>query len=252
MVTELVIDIGNSRAKLGLFHGGHLLRTGTLATGDTPTLVAWLGDLAPARIAIGSVGETGRWDGDLFGIAPLVVLRANGPSPLKSAYTTPMSLGIDRLANAVAVHALFPGRNALAIDIGTCITFDVVSAGGHYLGGAISPGMRMRSRAMTAFSARLPETVFDTPVPELGDSTQASLLAGVHHGIRHELEGWITTLRQQHAHLAVVLTGGDGLRFARALKSGIFADPSLTLRGLHALLHFAHPRNSDRPDRTGH
>jgi type III pantothenate kinase len=239
MAGDLVLDVGNTRVKMGWFVEGRCVRMGTVDPGDTAAVKQWLAGFTVHRIAIGSVAHDHAWHADLGELGPLVVLRGDMPSPLGSRYTTPGTLGVDRLANAVAAHATFPGRAALAISLGTCVTYDVVTAAGEHLGGAISPGMHLRSRAMHTFSARLPETDLSETVEELGTSTQGALLAGIHHGIAHELHGWVQTLRQQHDGLAVVLTGGDALRFSRALKSGIFADPSLTLRGLHALLSFA-------------
>ena len=236
---HLVIDVGNTRSKAGSFMAGRCVRTLVLDTGDTSALTRWLGGDRVDRIVLGAVAAVDDWLPRLKTIAPVALIRGDGPSPLKSRYTTMATLGVDRLAGAVAAQRMFPDRPVLVISLGTCITLDLLLADGVHAGGAISPGMRMRSRGMNAFTARLPETDLDRPVEALGTNTQGSLLAGIHHGIRFELQGWIDTLRQQHARLAVVLTGGDAVRFSRALKSGIFADPSLTLRGLHALLPYA-------------
>lgn len=242
--TELVIDTGNTRSKLGLFDGDRLVRAGAAPNGDADALRMWLAGAVPRRVVIGSVAASDSWAGRLQAIAPVRTVSGDALSPLRNRYTTPTTLGVDRLANAVAAQGMCPGRPVLAIALGTCVIYDLVTAQGDYLGGAISPGMRMRSHAMHAFSARLPETDLAVRVPDIGDSTQASLLAGIHHGIVHELNGWIARLRQQHERLAVVLTGGDAPRFARALKSGIFADPSLTLKGLHALASYADHHHS--------
>jgi type III pantothenate kinase len=164
---------------------------------------------------------------------------------LRTAYRTPVTLGVDRLANALGAVSLFPGRAVIAVDLGTCITYDVVDAEGCYAGGLITPGMRMRAKAMNAYSARLPLVRPTGEPPLIGTDTEGSLLAGVHHGVRAELQGLIADLGQGSHRCAVVLTGGDAPRFTKALKSGIFADPLLTLRGLHALLihhrSMAHP-----------
>lgn len=236
---DLVLDIGNTRTKLGWFIAERCVRWGTIATGDTAAVATWVAGGAVRRIAVGSVAQAPSWPAELAAIAPVVDLHGHQASPLVSRYTTPGTLGVDRLANVVGAHITFPDRTVLAIALGSCIILDVVTADGVHLGGAISPGLHMRSRAMHTFSARLPETDLLQPVEDLGTSTQGSLHAGIHHGIVHELRGWMQTLRQQYPDLVVVLTGGDAPRFTRALKSGIFADPTLTLRGLHALLSFA-------------
>lgn len=151
-------------------------------------------------------------------------------------YEDPSSLGVDRWANAVAAAHLFPARPVLAISLGTCITDDLVTADGVHQGGRISPGHHMRARAMATFTARLPLVDPPSGPPVLGTTTADAMAAGIHHGIRSELGGLIGELRSSLPGLAVVLTGGDAPRYARALESGIFAHPHLTLLGLDLLL----------------
>lgn len=237
--TELVIDVGNSRIKLGFFRNGQITEQRSITHEDQAALALVLERTAPDRIAFGSVGKP---DPELMArleaVAPVISITGASPSPVRTSYADPRRLGVDRLANMVGAAALFPRRAVLAIDLGTCITYDLVDELAVHRGGLISPGMRMRARAMHAYSARLPEVdpPEDSPFP--GIDTAGSLAAGIHHGLLMELRGFIDEFRQQHPGLAVVLTGGDALRFGRAMKSGIFAHPSLTLLGLHALLHF--------------
>jgi type III pantothenate kinase len=239
---DLVLDVGNTRTKAALFRGQRLVRAGVMRSGDGGALKEFLGGDHPGRIAFGSVATPDpKWEAHLRTIAPTFLLTGGSSAPVRSAYATPLTLGVDRLANAVGAKGMFPGRPVLAIDLGTCITYDVVSAEGVYQGGAISPGMTMRSRAMNAYSARLPLVAALADTALIGVDTETSLASGVHFGIVHELQGYIHHLAHQYPGMAVVLTGGDGLRFARALKSGIFAHPFLTLEGLHAiLLHQGH------------
>lgn len=241
MSYELVIDVGNTRMKLGLFDAGRLTAHATVAYGDLAAVERFLAERPLGRAAIGSVAvPDGRFLEALRQKAPLMEIAGDAPSPVRSRYTTPKTLGVDRLANIVGATSLFPKRAVLAIDLGTCVTYDLVDELAVHQGGIISPGMRMRSRAMHAYSARLPEVVPDGQPPIPGTDTASSLAAGVHHGLLMEVQGHIAFFRQQHTGLAVVLTGGDAVRYVRALKSGIFAHPTLTLIGLHALLHF-HP-----------
>lgn len=234
---DLVLDRGNSRLKVALFGPFGAVRRTVLAPGDLAALRHWLGADRPQGIVLGSVAaaDPGLEQG-LADLAPLLVVDGSTPAPVRTDYTTPLTLGVDRLANAVGAMSLFPGRAVIAIDLGTCITYDLVDQEGVYRGGLITPGMTMRARAMHAYSARLP-LVGPGPAPRLvGRSTTESLEAGVHHGVWGELRALIDALVHEMPGAVVVLTGGDALRFARALKSGIFADPLLTLSGLHALL----------------
>lgn len=240
---DLVLDIGNSSTKAALFQGHHLCRVERVPHTAPAGLVELLGRVGPARIALGSVASEALLDLEMLkAVAPVHVITTTGPLPIHSAYTTQASLGVDRIANAVAASKAFPGRAVLAVDAGTCITYDLVDASGTYLGGAISPGMTMRGKAMHAFSARLPLVQVPAVPALLGMSTGESLASGMHHGVRAEVLGMVHAFGEYHPGMAVILTGGDAPRFAAALKFGIFADPSLTLRGLHAiLLHQAGP-----------
>lgn len=234
---DLVLDVGNTRTKWALFRGGQALAHGWTANGDTHALQAAVAAHPIADIVVGSTAAPDPpFLQELSARAPVTVITGASPSPLRNAYGTPHSLGADRLANAVAAARRFPGRAVLAISMGTCITYDLVEADGSYRGGAISPGLRMRGRAMATFTARLPDVVPDDAVDAVGTSTEGSLAAGIHFGILGELEGFIRRYGKDRADLAVVLTGGDALPFVRGLESGIFALPLLTLEGYHALL----------------
>lgn len=238
---DLVLDVGNSRTKLGLFQQDRLVTRGSTANGDMAAVRAFVADRVLRGIALGSTAAPDEGFVHALGVlAPVLVITGTTPAPVRSRYATPLTLGADRLANVVAAVRRFPGRPVLVLDLGTCVTYDLCQADGTYQGGGISPGMHMRARAMNAYSARLPliEPVGSPAL--LGTDTEASLAAGIHFGMLGELEGLIRRVGQQVADLAVVLTGGDALRFVRGLESGIFALPQLTLEGYHALL--AHNR----------
>lgn len=254
----IVIDVGNTRTKLGWFKGDRLLERTTVDNTDKTTLRTWLNGKSMDSFALGSVASP---DPDLFAqlqvIAPTTVITGTAPSPLRSLYSTPLTLGVDRLANAVAASAMFPQRAVLAVDLGTCITYDLVTADGTYLGGAISPGVRMRSKAMHAYSARLPIVEVTEATTPWGSSTAEALQAGVYHGVWGELQHFLANARHEAPDAAVVLTGGDALMFARACKTGIFAHPFLTLEGLrilhqHGIGHgSAGPRRASGAGATG-
>ncbi len=241
--TDLVVDIGNSRVKLALFRGGELLRSVRMDELTAPGLDGFLSGDRPGAIGVASVGAPAKWPLHvLSGLAPVYELTGASPSPVPNAYADPRTLGVDRLANAAALHVRFPGRAALAIDLGTCITYDLVLPERGFVGGAISPGPRMRGLAMHHYSARLPLLEDPGAPPLVGGDTLGCIASGIHHGVRLEVAGMVAELRATHPGLAVVLTGGAAPAYATALKSGIFADPLLTLRGIHVLLaHHLHP-----------
>ncbi len=241
MLTEpvdLVLDVGNTRTKVALVAASGVLRHGVTANGDAAAVRSFLEGSVPKAIALGSVARPNEaYVRELQTVAPVLVIDGVSPSPLKNTYGTLNTLGADRLANVVAALLRFPGRPFLVIDPGTCITYDLCEADGTYMGGAISPGLRMRAAAMNAYSARLPLVEPPLQPMVLGATTETSLAAGIHHGIRGEMEGFIRSYGKERPGLCVILTGGDAVRFARALESGIFALPFLTLDGYHALLN---------------
>lgn len=238
---ELILDAGNTRVKAGLFHEGRLVRAIALVPDDLEGLRGFIGDADVLEVVVGSVASA---EGAVLAgageFAPVHSITGASASPVRSSYRTPSTLGVDRLANAVAAAAFFPGRAALAIDLGTCITYDLVDPRGNYLGGAISPGMRMRAKAMHAYSARLPLVEPAMGSAPFGDSTESALQSGLYHGISGELERYMHMARSSFADACVVLTGGDALAFARGLKSGIFAHPFLTLEGLRLIHRHLH------------
>ncbi len=159
--------------------------------------------------------------------------------PVHNLYTTPKTLGPDRIAGAVAANDLFRSTPVLKIDFGTCITYDFVSRKNEYKGGAISPGMTMRFKALKNYTARLPlisplrHKKFDLT----GTDTDTSILSGVVNGIKHEVEGVIKEYNHRYNGLRVVATGGDAALFATVMESEIFARPYLVLEGLNIILN---------------
>jgi type III pantothenate kinase len=130
MQTNLLIDVGNSRAKLALFSGGRLLRHGAVAQNDTAGVRAFSHRYRGPMHRRWFRGTGNRVGHGAWETGPVVTLTGASRSPLLVAYDPPQALGVDRLANAVAAHSLFPRRAVLAIDLGSCITFDLVDAQG--------------------------------------------------------------------------------------------------------------------------
>jgi type III pantothenate kinase len=155
--------------------------------------------------------------------------------PIAFDYTTFDTLGLDRIANACAVHYLFPNQNCLVIDAGTCVTYSVIKNGA-FIGGAISPGLQMRFKSLHHFTGRLPLLSSTTEsIDTTGKSTDESILSGVEVGIVKEIEGMIDSFCSENGPLNVILTGGDGSYLGSRLKSPIFANENLTLEGLNQI-----------------
>ena len=157
--------------------------------------------------------------------------------PFVNAYATPDTLGLDRIAAVAGAAALHPGLPCLVVDAGTCITFDLLTADGVYRGGNISPGVRMRLRAMHEQTAALPLVAPDAAETGLlGVSTETALRKGAQLGASLEIEAFVARCAAEQAGLRVLLTGGDADLLAAPLKTKIFATPHLVLHGLHEIL----------------
>jgi len=236
---HLIVDIGNSRTKLVAFDEGTPIDECVTEGCHLDGLAAFAAKHPfDAAILSSTVDLTDEAERQLQAL-PCPTLRfspATTATPLRNLYHTPQTLGSDRLAAAVGAWTLKPGRNLLIIDAGSCITFDVVTAGGAYLGGNISPGLHARLRAIDDYFPRLPLVEAEGDVPELGYDTETAIRAGVIQGMRHEIEGYIHHFNVKYADLLVFLTGGDQFNLANSIKSATFADPFMVPRGLDAIL----------------
>ena len=158
------------------------------------------------------------------------------PVPIQNNYKTPETLGLDRLAAAIGAKELFPGKDLLVIDAGTALTFDLVERSGTFAGGNISPGLRSRFRSLHEFTQRLPLVEEQEHWPDIGQTTEEAIRAGVLNGMILEMDGTIDYFRKKLPGLQPVLTGGDALFFERRLKNAIFVKFEITLIGLNRIL----------------
>lgn len=238
---NLCLDIGNTQLKVGHYNQkGKLLEVLTVPHWQAAQLETKLKKWAIKKAIVSSVQVQ---DEELLALLrreleEVYVLSTHLKLPIIIDYATPTTLGNDRLAVAVAAATLYPQQAVLVVDAGTCITYDFVTAEGHYLGGSILPGIDMRFRAMHEFTAKLPlaeRAQLDTFV---GNSTETSLQTGVLYGVLHELEGFAAQYTQQFGPIVVLVTGGSLPHFDSQLKSKIFAQPNLVLDGLNAILDY--------------
>lgn len=237
VVMNLVVDVGNTNIKLGVFAKNELKEV-SFNGNDLQVL------LGKYKIKHALLAKTGKNDEiqhilEEHKIA-VMPLSHQLKFPLQILYKTPETLGADRIAGSVAAHALFTGHNVLKIDFGTCITYDFIDNGGQYLGGGIAPGMMMRFKAMHNYTAKLPliDPMQHTNFELIGDNTENALLSGVMNGIKNEVAGIINEYDERFGSLKVVATGGDSGLFVTLLKNEIFARPYLVLEGLNTILNY--------------
>ena len=151
-------------------------------------------------------------------------------------YTTPATLGVDRIAAICGAIEIFPQQNCLVVDAGTCINYEFLDAALNYHGGAISPGIQMRFDALHKFTARLPLIKEFNKTELVGNSTESCMTSGVVNGVVAEVNGIIEKYAQKFPDLGVILCGGDAYFFENNLKQPIFAAPDLVLHGLNRIL----------------
>ncbi len=234
---NLIIDIGNTRAKIAVIKKNNILKKITSDIKSVKKNVKRLKKDYPFKNCI--ISSVSKFDmlvfKDSFNFEKIIELNQHTKIPFTNKYDTPSTLGVDRIALASAAVINYPSENVLIIDAGTCITYDFVNAKNEYLGGAISPGIMIRYKALHTFTANLPQ-LKESNYKLIGTDTESSIHSGVLNGLIQEIEGIISQYKAKYQNLTVVLTGGDTNYLAKKLKSTIFANPNFLLEGLNSIL----------------
>lgn len=239
MAQQLIIDIGNSSAKVALFEGDTLIEDFRV---EHEALAHFLTDKATdstIRAAIiSSVIPFGEEVEQAIKALPYSCLRMSAQlkMPFTIAYRTPGTLGPDRLAAVAEAYAREPGHDLLIIDVGTAITYDMVTADGTYLGGNISPGIGVRFKALNLLTGRLPLVDKEGERIPIGNTTITAIREGVLQGVDKEIEGYIQEYTAKYPGLLVFLTGGGANFLDNRVKSRTFADSLLVIKGLNRIL----------------
>ncbi len=235
----LCIDQGNSRTKTAIFdEAGKLVKSEAFIDDSLRQIKSMLNEFTITHAIISTTGKT-EWElSELELPGVMITLSHSTPLPIEILYTTPETLGRDRIAAACGAFVLFPGKNCLVVDAGTCITMDLLLAKGIYLGGNISPGVEMRLWAMHKRTARLPLVEPGFPILAFGDSTEHALQNGGCMGAVMEIEGILYRAKEAYGDVLVVITGGDSALLATRLESQIFVEPELVTQGLFQILSF--------------
>ncbi len=238
---NLCIDIGNTRSKFAIFQGDKMIAHGVWKTFSSKNILKAEKDygdiqriiLSTVTLMSKSVKTEIKKSAKRF-----IILDHNTPIPIKNRYETPKTLGKDRLSAVIGANSLFPQKNCLIVDAGTCIKYDFVSAKGVYKGGSISPGMYMRLQAMHHFTAKLPLVKPFEHEDFVGKNTKEAILTGAQYGALAEIKGMIDTYIEKYGRIKVIFTGGDANFFANRIKRKIFVSPNLVLIGLNKILNY--------------
>lgn len=238
---NLIIDIGNTRTKIGLVKGDEIIAI-RVVDRLTIEILEILKLTNPIQaIIISNVGEATSlsvldkiksWN-ILF-----IKLSHETPLPIINKYKTPETLGKDRLAAVVGAKYYYSSMNCLVIDAGTCLTYDFITEDNCYLGGSISPGIEMRYKAMHEFTASLPLLNKQRLNTFVGYNTVTAMRTGVEAGLTFEVQGFINKYIHKFGQIKVIMTGGDAEYLASKLKNSIFVSPNLVLIGLNKILTY--------------
>ncbi len=238
---NLVVDVGNTRVKFAVFKADKLLYKKAVDLERFIEIIRTLKKEYPElkNAIISSVASISKVQIKcLKHNFRLLELTHLTKVPFYNLYKTPNTLGLDRIALVSAAVYKYPNKNTLIIDAGTCITYDFVTQDNAYLGGAISPGIRTRYKALNNLTANLPLLNTEKPQFLVGDSTSTSMHVGVVHGVVNEIDGFVKRYKEKYSDLTIILTGGDANFLSEQLKSSIFANSNFILEGLNYILKF--------------
>ena len=227
---NLAIDIGNTKIKLASFKEGELVNRWISSEQELLSII----DQFEFIMASSTRNLSHPTIQKLRAIPKVKWLDSKLKMPFNNFYQTPETLGKDRLANVAGSTVVYPDKEVVIIDLGTCITYDYITAENDFMGGVISPGFRMRLKAMHNFTGNLPLVS-----PELGDkkglNTHSAIFKGAFEGIVHEINGFANEFLK-NPNSPIILTGGDASYFENDLKKPTFAHPELTLLGINKIL----------------
>ncbi|MBR2606791.1 MAG: type III pantothenate kinase [Bacteroidaceae bacterium] len=235
---NLIIDIGNSSCKSALFEEGTMKAFHKGNNTTIEKLDEWNKTYKIEKAILSSVIEIPE---TIVGQMETLSCRyihfnAQTKLPIKILYRTPHTLGADRIAAVVGAQGEAPQKDILVIDAGSAITYDFLDAQGNYHGGNIAPGINMRLTALHEYTDKLPLVSSEGDTPAMGYDTETAIRSGVINGIKHEIEGYISETIKKYPSLLVFLTGGDEKILINNIKSRIFADEYLVLKGLNRIL----------------
>lgn len=248
----LAIDVGNSTTVVGVFDGDHLRQHWRLSTihRRTPDELGMLisgvldleglaldGDITGVVVGsvVPSVTMSLRAMAERYIGARPVIVEPGVRTGIALKHENPRELGADRIANAVAAHALYGGP-AVVVDFGTATSFDAVDRQGAFIGGAIAPGITTSSEALVERAARLPTVEIVRPPSPIGRTTVTALQAGIVYGVAGQVDGIVTRfLADLGPGVTVVATGGLAAAVLESCATIDHHDPWLTLKGLRLI-----------------
>lgn len=245
MGKTLVIDSGNTTSKAYLFDDEEIVEAQRYARLTIEELSPMLESNDISGVIYCTVA---RYDAKLVESlrhsvsANVVAMTHDTLIPIKIDYSTPKTLGLDRVAAAVGAVGMFPDEPMMIVDAGTAMTIDVVDAGSVYRGGNISPGISLRFRSLHDFTEALPLLeIENVEVSSFGKDTPGAIRSGVVNGVVAEIVASYTSATKQYGCNRLLLTGGDARYLAELLpldKNKIVVADDLVAHGLNRILRY--------------
>lgn len=247
----LCADLGNTSVTLGLFEGEEILKHWQVSVDDFSDLDSLWDEQDvenPDTVITASVMPAAyeilvAWMRRKFTLMPLTIgreVKVDMPVLLKK----PQEIGADRLVNALAGFRLYGGP-LIIVDFGSAVTFDVVTADGEYMGGAIAPGIRLSAQALARNTALLPEVRPQVRPPVIGRSTRGAIASGLYHGFLGLVSEMVKRISNElGTKPRVIATGGDAAIIAPECPEIKDTVPDLTLQGLR-IAYSEHMKKTD-------
>lgn len=248
----LVIDIGNTNIKIGIFDGDELIDSLRLATSTNKTSDEYginIKDLLTAKgieinkitgVIISSVNPNLNYTIEhmceyYFNTKPLIV-GAKIKSGINIKYDNPKEVGADRIVNSVATYYTYGGPT-IVIDCGTATTFNVINEKGEFIGGAISFGLKTSTDALSHSAAKLPKIELVVPSNVVGKTTITNMQSGIIYGFIGMVEYIVKKIKEEtgFTNAKVIATGGLSEIISRGSSVIDIVDRTLTLRGLNII-----------------
>ena len=236
---NLIVDIGNTSTKLAVFDGMKKLSVSRINELSCEELEKELSGLKIKRAILSSVKKLHPLISDLFftNIPYVHVLSHKSKLPFKIEYSTPETLGPDRIAAVAGAFSQYPESDILIIDAGTAIKFEFLSSG-IYKGGNISPGLNMRFKALNKFTEKLPLISPSDNYTFPGLNTIDAITAGVITGVTYEINEYIRTFKKNKTDFKIILAGGDSGFLKDKIDYQITYMPDIVIDGLNYILEY--------------
>ena len=246
-----VIDIGNTNTNIGVFDGEKLLINWNVASDTKKTAdeygilflsllnsaqTKFLPEASIISTVVPQLGETFRAALKKYLNIDAILISHKSKLPFKISLNEPKELGADRIANAAAAVKLYT-LPAIVIDFGTATSFDIVDEHKNFVGGIITPGLKIQANSLSSFTSKLPKVKIEAPKQAIGKDTISAMLSGIVRGHACMIDGMIKLCEQELDKKAnIIATGGfSSVLFPDMERKFDYINKDLTLLGLKHL-----------------